>query len=274
MKKTYLILLGLLMFVNVFSQEIDLTKAKNEILNEAKMLYKLELASWHSTDLLYKESKDLLEQIEGYCSFIDEENVFSIFWDKKMNIIFYVQFDSIPSPENAKTNTEKRKANKLETDLIEMRINAFDALIKNENDFFKFYENTNPNLIPIIDDNQRTVFILTASTRSDLFVIGNDYKLSFDDSNKLISKVRLHNSLIVLNSDGEETESGQKVGSIHTHVIEDFPFMTSTDICTFLLYKDIFKLNNHVVVSEKYMSIFHADTETFIILPKNMFNKE
>jgi hypothetical protein len=64
-------------------------------------------------------------------------------------------------------------------------------------------------------------------------------------------------------------DSGKKVGSIHSHVLEDQPFITSTDICSFLLYKDFIKLSNHVVVSENYICIFDVVKETLMIVPKS-----
>jgi hypothetical protein len=108
------------------------------------------------------------------------------------------------------------------------------------------------------------VVILTASTERKLLV-GNDYKLLFDDNNAVSSKIKLHKSLITLSAEGGAHKN--EIGSMHTHILADQPFMTSTDICTFLLYQDIFKLNKHVVVSEKWLSIFEVKNLMFVIVP-------
>ena len=158
--------------------------------------------------------------------------------------------------------------------MIELRQNALNTLLNNEDKFFLFYDGTGPNLIPLINqDSSREVFILTGSNDGSQLLLGNDYKLTYDSDNQLINKKRLHNTLITINTEGETMDSGKTVGSVHTHVIDDLPFMTSTDICTYLLYKDVLELSNHVVVSKDYMSIFDANEGTFIIVPKNMFKK-
>jgi hypothetical protein len=113
------------------------------------------------------------------------------------------------------------------------------------------------------------VFIISASSQADDIVIGNDYKLVFNTENELVEKYKLHNSLIKIDVNGQIMDSGKKVGSIHSHVLEDQPFITSTDICSFLLYKDFIKLSNHVVVSENYICIFDVVKETLMIVPKS-----
>jgi hypothetical protein len=274
MKRSIVFVTLVVLMSAAYAQKPDLQKKSREILAEAKVLYKSEKASWHATDILVGKYPKILENVKGYLSYADNDKEKTIFWDKNSNIIFTAEFSGIPGPDNANVDTKKRKATDAENDLIDMRQKAFDILIENKDEFFTFYKNVNPNLIPLINDNSREVFILSASDEADKLLLGNDYKLTFNKKNEIIKKIRLHNSLIELDQKGEVDSLGKRIGSVHSHVIEDLPFMTSTDICTYLLYKDVLELTNHVVVSKDYISIFDAEKVILTIVSADKFNKE
>lgn len=261
-RKAFLLFIGLIWSLITYSQDKDLQKSRIAILEEGLLLYKLEKASWHGTDILVHDNSALINQIAGYLSYVESDTTKTIFWNKTDQIILTVSFDSIPNEKSGIANTQVRIPTTKETDLIALRNAAFEKLSKNEDKFFTFYERTNPNLIPLITPKERIVFILTGSTEKQL-CIGNDYKLWFNDKNKVTKKAQLHKSLIPI---GAEDNS---VGTYHSHILADQPFMTSTDICTFLLYKDILHMSKHTVVSDKYTSIFDTDRLTFIIIPRD-----
>jgi hypothetical protein len=258
--KAFGILIFLAFAFNGFSQNIDSLRAAT--LNEAILLYRLELASWHSTDVLMAKAKEKLNEMNGYASYVEGKNTRAIFWNADNKIVFTVTFDSLASPRNGIVDRDIRNATDFEIDLIGLRNAAYNLLVNNKDKFFSFYENTHPNLVPLLTKTERVVFILTGATQNELLV-GNDYKLVFDQKYTVVKKLKLHNSLIRLSG-----ESDDKVeGSVHTHILDDQPLMTSTDICTFLLYKDIVKMTKHTVVSKKWISIFHADGANLIVVP-------
>ncbi|WP_333821239.1 hypothetical protein [Ohtaekwangia sp.] len=260
--KVILLFIWLLSGYNTFSQDKDLQKSRAIILEEALQLYKLEKASWHSTDILLHDNASLLNQITGYLSYSKGDTTNTIFWNKAGQILLTIGYDSIANEHNGIVNASARAATSKENDLMALRNVAFEKLRKNEGNFFTFYERTSPNFIPIITPNERIVFILTGSNEKQL-CIGNDYKLWFNEKNEIIKKAQLHKSLIPIGADNNS------VGTYHSHVLADQPFMTSTDICTFLLYKDILHMSKHTVISDKYTSIFNADNLTFIIVPRS-----
>lgn len=249
----------------VSGQEMDIQAIRKETLNEGLFLYRLEKSSWTSTDILLKDYSNLLARVNGYLSYPDGYNTKTIFWNEENKVLLTITFDSVYFDKKPNVDDNLREPTAVEADLIKLRNDAFELLVENKDEFFKFYDKTSPNLIPIIKDGQRTVFILTGSQENTL-LIGNDYRLVFNERNEIISKVRLHNTLIRID---QADKAGNEVGSVHTHVIESLPYMTSTDICTFLLYKDFFKLKNHVVISDKWTSIFDADKISFVIVPRN-----
>lgn len=253
-----------------YAQEKDVEASRQMILDEGKFLFRLEKASWHATDVLMKGNAAMLEHLAGYLSYADQEFTKTIFWNKDNKILLTVTFDSIASATNGIANADTRDPNEMEQQLMTIRGKAFDLLVDNNDKFFSFYKNTSPNLIPVIRDGRKVVFILTASKENKL-LIGNDYKVVFGETNQVTEKIKLHNSLIPIQESGNDENN---VGSMHTHILKNHPVMTSTDICTFLLYRDIFKLSRHVVVSQEWISIFEADKESFVIVPKSAFEKK
>ncbi|MBT1711313.1 hypothetical protein KK062_23930 [Fulvivirgaceae bacterium PWU5] len=265
-----LILILTLWTTNAYCQDGEIQTVRKQILEEGLFLFRLEKASWNSTDLLVKDHSTLVNQVAGYVSYPANDDTKTIFWNTDGKILFTVTLDSTGAENKSIVDVNIRTATQQEAELIKLRKDAFDFLTKNEDNFFAFYKNTSRNLVPFIKNDQRAVFILTASREKKL-LIGNDYRLLFNDKNEVIKKEKLHNSLITINQDAKETN---EVGSMHTHILEDHPYMTSTDICTFMLYREVFKLKNHVVISDKGTSIFESEKKNLIIVPQDRAMKK
>ena len=98
-------------------------------------------------------------------------------------------------------------------------------------------------------------------------LFGNDYLLTFDKNNKLSKQKQLHLSLIPI----EYGKKDEIEGSIHSHVIDDL--ITSTDICTLMLYGKFAKMKTHYVMSKKYVSIWDCKKETLVVMTREAFEK-
>ncbi|HEY8933657.1 MAG TPA: hypothetical protein VIM65_00490 [Cyclobacteriaceae bacterium] len=239
----------------------NLDSIRKEILNEGLLLYRLEKASWIATDILLKDYTEISNKIEGYLSYVDNRNTKTIFWTNDNKILLSIEFDSIASIKNPRVDFITRLPLKKENELIALRKAAFNELAKNEGKFFSFYNNTGQNVIPIIGE-KRLVFIMTGSQAQEI-IVGNDYKLTFNDNNEIEEKEKLHNSLLRFD---QSNKKQNEIGTFHTH-LKAHPFMTSTDICTFLLFQDVFKIEKHTVVSDAYTSIFESSRALLIIVP-------
>jgi hypothetical protein len=212
---------------------------QNEVLEEGKLLYKLEKASWYGTDLFLEILSHKKDNIGGYLSYINEKNqVTNIFFerDNPFRIVVRFVFEELPQKNPIIIDTLNHVATTVEKDLITIRQNAIKELSENKDDFFSFYKNTNPNPIPLIHKGKRQVFILTGPTVSDVVIIGNDYLLTYNKKNKLVKKEKIHNSLL-------EYPYKTEGPTYHSHVLSDL--ITSTDICTLLLYKDYVEWKQH-----------------------------
>ncbi len=257
--------------VNLFGQTTP-TEEAQPIVQEGKRLYRSEMASWYGTDLFLEKYKDR-SGIGGYFSYSDNGVAKCIFFSKseQPSVIGTVSFDSTYNTKTAITELTKRDFTPIERDLYEIRKIAFAEI--NSDTIFKSYENTNFNLIPLINGQERKVYVITGPEKNGVIIFGNDYLLTFDNNNKLTSKKQLHRNIIPINFD-EKMEDGKVVeGTIHIHLPETGDFITATDICTLMLYEKFTNWKQHNVVSKEYLNIWNCLTDTLLVLPMSTIKK-
>lgn len=268
MKK--LILLLILISVTIsYSQN----KETEQILEEGKLLFRLEKGSWYGTDNMLAKFKAKKDSVGGYLSYENKENkINTIFFSRfdSDKILLRYEFDSLPKPEPIKIDTLNHIATDLEKSLISIRQDARDRAYSNEDKFFSFFENTSLNFIPVINDKEKSVFVLTGPQVSGIVLLGNDYKLSYDKKNEFKDKKKIHNSILQFPYNSEDKEN-PTVSTIHSHVITEY--ISSTDICTLLLYKNYVEWNQHIVMSEKEVSIFDLEKESLFTMKRKAWEK-
>ncbi|MAW95149.1 MAG: hypothetical protein CMF33_07975 [Leeuwenhoekiella sp.] len=248
-------------------------KEADEILKEGKLLFRLEKGSWYGTDDLLAQFKSKIDSIGGYLSYeTDEHKIKTIFFSRfnPEEILVRYEFDSLPRRESIKVDTTNSLATNLEKDLITIRQDAKDQAALNEDGFFSFYENTSLNFIPLINKNQRSVFVLTGPQTNGVVLIGNDYKLKYSNTNKFLKKERIHKSMLQVPY-ASANDPEKILTTMHSHIVTD-P-ISSTDICTLLLYKNFVQWNQHIVMSKKKVSIFDLQKETLFIMSKKAWDK-
>ena len=271
MKKT-LILFLTLFSLSVFGQE-NLTEEAQPIVAEGKLLYKSEMASWYGTDLFLENYKDR-ENIGGYFSYTENDIANCIFFSKAEvpKVIGTISFDSTYNIKTAKIDLTKRDFTQTENDLYKIRKVALDELNTNADGLFKFYKNMRPNIIPLINEQEKKVYVLTGPQQSGVVIFGNDYLLTFDKDNKLVTKKQLHKNIIPIEYENVE-EGKEVVGTMHSHLPETGDFITATDICTLMLYGKFTKWKTHHVVSEKYLNIWDFEIDKLTVIPMNTVDK-
>lgn len=261
--KIYIILL-LSSLHSIGQSQID--QETSAIVEEGKMLYKSEMASWYGSDI-FIEKYNQKEKIGGYLSYTENEISTCIFFSKgeKPKVLGTIKFDASFRIETATTDLEERELTKNESALYQIRTEALRII--NSDTLYRKYKNSNLNLIPIITNNERKVFVLTGPKNNGVMLFGNDYILTFDKNNTLTQQKRLHNSLIPIEFGGKD----EIQGTIHSHVLDDL--ITSTDICTLLLYGKFANIKTHYVMSKKYVSIWDCKKETLTVMTREAFDK-
>ena len=260
-----------LITISAFGQKNPTEKAL-PIVKEGKLLYRSEMASWYGTDLFLENYKNR-ENIGGYFSYSENDTSKCIFFSKseKPSVIGTISFDSTYNVKTAKIDLTERDFTKNEKDLYEIRKLALKEI--NSDTLFKRYNNTNLNLIPLINEKERKVYVLTGPQQNGIVIFGNDYLLTFDKNNKLILKKQLHKNIIPIYYGGKQEKDQQIEGAMHTHLPETGDFITATDICTLMLYEKFAKWKTYNVISEKYLNIWNCETNQLTVITMDAVKK-
>ncbi len=90
--------------------------------------------------------------------------------------------------------------------------------------------NLNADVVEI-SPNLTRVYLLQGTDKSKLIPFGNDYSFDFDLTGNLIARRKYHNSFVPIDFSGKD---GNIRKCTHSH-LDDNPYITPTDIATFLL---------------------------------------
>ena len=267
------LLLTFLAFISLstFAQN-DLQTQKQAIVDEGKRLYKSEMASWYGTDLFLGNYKSRAN-VGGYFSYTKDEISKCVFFSKtdKPKVIGTISFDSSFKPESAKIDLNERSFTAAENDLYTIRKAALVTI--NSDTLFKKYSNTDLNLIPLVYNNEKKVYVLTGPKQGGVVIFGNDYLLTYDANNTLIDRKPLHKNIIPMPY-GEKQSDGKEIeGGFHSHLPETGDLITSTDICTLMLYEKYAKWKKHNVVSKKYLSTWDCIKDELTVVPMETIEK-
>ncbi|MFN3839722.1 MAG: hypothetical protein ACK4RF_03350 [Cyclobacteriaceae bacterium] len=263
-----IILITLLLSHAIYAQQ----KSSDEIVKEANKLFRSEMASWYGTDLFLEKFSQKQSRVGGYFSYTHEKLTTCVFYSNQENpkIIASFTFDSTYNTQTARVDGSERDLDKRELDLFTIRNIGLKEL--QTDTLFKFYKGFNPNLIPLIDEKGKRVYILTGPQQQGLIVFGNDYLLTFDKRSRLKEKKLLHKSLITF--DLANAPEGQIItATMHTHLPETGELITPTDLCTLMLYGKFTTWNTHYVFSNKTVSIWDLKKGSLAIMPREAWEK-
>lgn len=239
------------------------------IQEEGKALYKTEMASWQGTDVFLEQFPDQRARIGGYFSYSEGDETRCLFFDTSAvpGIIAILSFDSTFSPETIVIDSVRKRFSVLEEELYFMRQKTLEE-IQNDS-LFVHYKNTNFNIIPLLWKGARKVYVLTGPQVNNVVVFGNDYLLTFDEGNNIISKKKLHTTILP----AKYGDDDHAVGGVHSHLPQTGDYFTATDICTLMLYGKYTGWSSYSVVSDRFISIWNCETNTQIVITQKAFKK-
>jgi hypothetical protein len=275
LKCSLLLIITLFIWSNsINAQELDLTKITDSIKTEADILYKSEWASWYGTDVFVEKCKSKQTLSGGYLSYDTGNGLNNVFFsrDTEPKILATISFGYDYNNENYKLDTTERKFTKQEKDLYTIRQTVIADMRKDT--IYKYYNNTNLNAVPIITKNEKKVYVLTGPTLSGVVIFGNDYLITFDKNNNIISKKTLHKNIIPANY----TKAGfvgkdLQVASVHSHLPETGDFITATDICALRLYEKFTSWNQYYIMSKNFVSIWDCKKNNLAVMTMEGWKK-
>ena len=243
------------------------------ILAEGLSLYQSERSSWVATDLLMASTIDPA-QIGGYLSYFRGDSVCTIFWGAgATGAAGSPLLASYTFPrQDVRVATGNRHSvgafTPQEAQLFSIR-QATMAVINSADGGFNLPANTSLNVALLADKNETRAYVLTGPRQNGIVPIGNDYLLTFSPAGKLRHTERLHNSYLPMSWDASK---GEVTSMMHSH-LEAHPYITPTDICSILLYKDQIAARQHCVFGKEYVSIFDIDKQQLAIITRAAFEK-
>jgi hypothetical protein len=262
----------LLLFIYSNSLAQDKTdQITDSIITIGKELYKSETASWYGTDIFLERFKGQRQNTGGYFSYWDGKFTNCIFFEKGDNpqVLATIKFDSTYRVNNAQVDSLKRAFSLRERDIYTVRQLAVKEIASDT--LFKRYNNTRFNIVPLISNGRKQVYVFTGPQNDGVVIFGNDYLLSFDEANNLVGVRRLHKNIMPIEYG---KQSNQEVGiTMHSHSPETGDYITSTDICTLMLYENFAKWKQHIVMSKDYVSIWNCETNQLVTLTKQAWEK-
>ncbi|MCB0843477.1 MAG: hypothetical protein KDE26_09510 [Bacteroidetes bacterium] len=269
MKKTLTTILLIYLSTTLFAQK-NPNESARPIVEEGKKLYQSEMASWYGTDL-FLEKYPNRENIGGYFSYPTERNAATcIFFSKaeEPQVIGTIAFDSTFSTETAQLSLEERSFSNLEQEIFGIRQSALTRL--QADTLVKMYNNTNLNIIPIIHEGEKKVYVLTGPEVSGVVIFGNDYLVTFDENNQVKELKNLHKNIIPISHGADSLET---VATMHSHLPETGDYITATDICTLMLYSKFAKWKTHNVVTPKYLNIWDCTKNELLVMTMDAIEK-
>ncbi len=279
MIKTYLLLQLTLLWMFASAQKndpaVNLKKIEKKIITEGVNLYQLDMAATIGVKIYSHDFPDLVENTMGYFSYKEGSFYKCVFYNKlaEPQILSTISFDSLFNMKRVAVNTTLRPMNFLEKDLYNMRERTIDD-IKRDTTFYKLYNYTSITLIPVINAENKRVYILTKSDDSTTVIFGNDYQIDFDNANYISSRKLLHNEFVIIEAASKDPYIEEDPAKImHVHNNESGEFMTPTDVCILLLYQKKNRWDHHVVMAQNYVSIWYCDNNELETVTKKKWLK-
>lgn len=248
----------------------DLTATADSLLAEGKRIYRSEISSWHATDIFIDKYKET-GNIGGYFSYPQGDAFVCVFINKggSPQVIGTVQLDSSLNPKKAKTDFTEREMTAQEKEYYLLRTAAYTALQKGNT--IEHYDNTNLNIVPLINGNDRKVYVLTGPKSNGMIIFGNDCLLQFNAQNEWVSTKKFHNNIMPVEFD--PTGINDPVGGIHSHQPASGEFISATDIATLLLYQKFARWSTYMVVAQQHVSVWNCVNNTLVILTRQDWEK-
>jgi len=264
------ILITLFLLNTVWNSVRAQTAELAEIGVEGANLFSSEMASWYGTDLALEKYPKLQDELGGYFSYTKGDSAICVFYsrDEHPGVICAVSFDASYRLDKAKVVADRRAFTPEETILYGMRAAAKEAI--RTDTLFKHYKNTSLNIIPLVRNNVRKVYVLTGPSVSGVVIFGNDYLLTFDQQNKLTGTKKLHKDIMVL----KYADPKDSVTTMHTHLPESGHFITATDICTLRLYEKFAGWKQHLVISDTDVSVWNCAYDILVGRPREEWERQ
>jgi len=248
----------------LFAQREQLDQITDSIANEGKTLYRSEWASWYGTDVFLGKCKNKSALAGGYFSYETQDSLVNIFFTKgkSPSVLARIYFGKELNSNSYRLDTLSHELTKIERHYYDTRSAVSNRITTDTT--FKYFKNTNFNIVPLIQKDVRRAYVLTGTNATGVVIFGNDYLINFDKNNNITSVKKLHKNIMPAYPKADTSKI--QVGSMHTHLPESGEFMTATDICTLMLNEKFTDWKTYYTISKNYISIWDCEKNDLVIL--------
>lgn len=232
--------------------DTEINRKLDSIKKEGNLLYSLENASWHSTDLV-RENKNVKNSIGQYLTYkATNDTVKTVFLNKEGNKVIaeYSFVNNAEKPVSEKLNTRNLTIDELSLKKVKEKLVSQLSDPKYE---VGVPQGFSLNLIILPFGTKYKTYIITGASETGVIPFGNDYLFITDADGNILENKKFHSRLIPTYTSSKEM--GQITSSIHSH-LKTNPFISATDICTCKLYSRFTNLESFSVYSPGLKTYF------------------
>jgi hypothetical protein len=267
--KTIIFLTSILFFQTTFAQD-KFEDVKKKILDEGFLLYKLRKAETNSIEKIGKP-----KDYENCVTYFNKDSLVTLFYTKKDSNEADFEINQIVIHDTTlgvKFITQRqllKKPNQSELELISLKDHHKQS--KYPLDFSP--EDIGRYVILYKKENYYLIYCMKFDHNENVLPLGGDYCFKKIYSDKYYNLPDLfHRNYIPI--DMSSTLTVGAVASMHNHLGSTSNYITPTDICTLLLYKDKNPFKEHLVISRRHISKFNTEDMSLIIMKKKEYNKK
>lgn len=231
----------------------------DSILFEGNLLYRYEKAAWISIDKA-NEKKSIKKDFFNYLVYHENDTIKTLILNKKSECIYELNFLLLfddPISDHILT----RKLTKKEQTLVSTKTSILNKILEQKIPI-GCPEGYGLNMILMPKQDGYKFYIITGANKSQVIPFGNDYLFLTDDSGNIQSWRKFHSRLIPMGAKGPNGEEIRE--SIHSHLRTE-PFISATDICTFMLYGKLCGQNSFGVYSPELGKYFRYRLDRNVI---------
>lgn len=244
----------------------EIAKICDSILIEGNLLYLYENAAWISSDI-GMANDSVKKQMFNYLVYEAGDTIRACLLNKNIECICEVNFvDGNPKPQPAIWNV--RPLTQKEEKLFLIKNDIINNVI-NGNYQVGYSEGFNLNFVLLPMGDGYKLYILNGTNKDNIIPLGNDYIFFADKDGKITNWRKMHSGLLAL-----DTKFGGKDVSEtgHSHLFEE-PFITPTDICTFMLYGPMYGQKAFTVFSLAIGKTIRYDLDSNSLKIENINSK-
>lgn len=232
---TFLCLASLVYCQDKTYSDSELKQKLDSILVEGNLLYSLENAAWHSSDL-FRENRELSNLSSFYLTYKKENSVSVVYLNKAADKVLaeYLFINDDQKPNRVFTN--ERPLTELENDLKKVRLKLIEQLQDPKYQVGN-YDGYSLNIITLPANNEQyKTYLISGTSKIGVIPFGNDYLFISDKEGIITEYKKFHSRIIPTLSPKDGATLNM---TTHSH-LRNNPFISATDICTFRLYAPFF----------------------------------